>query len=771
MHNNAAMKFSLLKKSINTPQYQKSITETLDAQNEFISTLQTNQYTHYEILELIHMAQDKLVRSLLITHLLSMEEYVKSLMGNSILNRLGSHEFHIPSRLNPLIHQMDISHLTLEQIKRIQPEAAISILCSIPHFHLLNKDQINELIGQYPYPAVIQYWINHFALMPNAYYTLAHLSKLVDTHVLNEVHQLSQDKKTAIINSILEHLDLYNPLFKLLHEDELEHQLKTAINHYLNGNQHQNYVIYIKLLTRKLFLEQTLLSLDTIQLLISLNDNKEFSEITKKTSYLINYYLRFKAQSGDTQLFYNEGKLNIHVMTQLVQLIPSLPPKEEETRRLLKWIQPTEQQQPQSIVEQNPIPENSLIPLLAQKEKSVRAFDYFLLHFKGNTRNLSKTIKNYLEYHVQEGCSESRRKTIYHTAILMNRPEVKNSVREAIYTSLLHYPELYDESISCWLLRYDAKRTLQHFGLKGGAPNYILIMELCTDALKKLDPTKDKHIIQIANQAYAEARQELSFSEEKGFFTWLIQRIKRCWINGWTGFFSPNLPVYVAPSYTKPIVTDRELSVLEPESKPTIKDSEQKLARILKNIEKHCTIQNIDELIDIMTTNSFKANAQEELNLRTRINLLFHELILDSKQNKGINSWLAKNHHILNVNRFRLLELIFTHGSREDLELFINQVNDDSTYLPPARVTTQIQSIVSEFKVVLPELNDEIELPPQKGAAAASELLSMDTMSNLFNNAWSWTKGNVGVFFANNSALPPPAETPPQTPLNPNTLH
>ncbi|MBL7480846.1 type IV secretion protein Dot [Legionella bononiensis] len=763
MQSNADIKFNLMKILINTTQYQTSITETQEAQNAFINTLQINQYTHHEIIELIHSTQDKLVKSLLITHLLSMEEYLNNLMGNSILNRLTNNESHTPSRLNPLIHQLDITHLTIEQIKRLQPEAAISILCSIPHFHLLNEDQINELLGQYPNPGVIQYWMNHYALMPNAYYILAHLSKLVDSHVLTEIHKMDHQKKETLINCMLEHLDLYNPRFKLLHENEQEKHLKTAINHYLNGKNHDHYVSYIKLLAKKLLSKPVPLSVETIQLLMHLNGSTEFSDITNKTGYLTNYYLRLKAQSGDTQLFYKEGTLIIHNMTQLIQLRPPLPQKEEEKGGIIRWIHPAEQQEPQSMDEHNTIPENPLIQLLAKKEKSTKAFDYFLLHFKGKTETICKTIRNYLGYYVQEGCSESRRKTIYHTAILMIRPEVNKSVREAIYTSFLQYPELYDENISYWMFKYDAQRTLQHFGLKGGVPNYILVMEICTDALKKLDPKKDEQLIQIATKAYSEAKQELSFSEDKGFFALLIQRIKRCWINGWTGFFSPNLPMYVAPSWSKPMDTDEERVVLEQENRTIIKTPDYKLPSLLKNLEKQCSLQKLDELIEDMSKNPFNTDAHEELNLRARINLLFHELLLDSQHNKGIESWLSKNHQVLNANRYRLLELMLIMGSPQDLELLIKQINEDSSYSQLIHNSSNLESIVDEFSVILPELKAETELSKRNSSISTSEPITLDKVSSLVTDAWNWTKGNVGSFFAPNSNSVPSDNTPSNT--------
>lgn len=44
-----------------------------------------------------------------------------------------------------------------------------------------------------------------------------------------------------------------------------------------------------------------------------------------------------------------------------------------------------------------------------------------------------------------------------------------------------------------------------------------------------------------------EAKLELSFTKEQGFFSSVIKWIKRCWAYGWSGFFKPNQPEYITP--------------------------------------------------------------------------------------------------------------------------------------------------------------------------------------------------------------------------------
>ena len=172
------------------------------------------------------------------------------------------------------------------------------------------------------------------------------------------------------------------------------------------------------------------------------------------------------------------------------------------------------------------------------------------MHFNGDIETIKEAINDYLAFFAREGCTEIRKKSVHQISDFMLKNDIDPAIREAIFVALLRYPVVYDRQISSKLLQYNAPRAIHHFGLKGGEQNYRQVINLCTLALDKLDSNDDYEIIQVANTARAEAELELNFNEERGFFANLFRRLKRCWISGWTGFFSPNLPTYVIQAST-----------------------------------------------------------------------------------------------------------------------------------------------------------------------------------------------------------------------------
>ncbi|HAT8172022.1 TPA: type IV secretion protein Dot, partial [Legionella pneumophila] len=330
MKRNELLNFDLLKIAILNKDYLASINHTKESQLDFIYALNANKFNYQQILELIALAQDSQIKSLLITCLLSKKEYLDNLKGESFLAHLSQSEFHSPPRLNALIHQLNLNCLTVGQIELLQPEACVTLLCSIPHFHQLSEKQVEKILLKYPKPDMIAYWLHHYSSRPNAHFILAHLMNLVDVHVVDELNKMDATKKESIIMNMVEHLELFDPTHPLLINQNEEKRLISAIQRYLYGQHHDAYVTYIKLLVYKLLSRNYQFSPQAMQLLICLNNLEEFKELNNKIAYLTNYYLRASAQSGDSSLFYNDSRINITSMTQLVQLAAKFPTKSKE---------------------------------------------------------------------------------------------------------------------------------------------------------------------------------------------------------------------------------------------------------------------------------------------------------------------------------------------------------------------------------------------------------------------------------------------------------
>ncbi|MBI2785217.1 MAG: hypothetical protein HYX60_02455, partial [Legionella longbeachae] len=196
--------FELFKAAIGNPEYLTEITKDKSCQANFLMTIDQRNLSLPDILESIQIVKNQEVQSLLIIYLLRKKEYVTNLKGNSFLNRLNAKENHIPSRLNALVHQLDLKTLTTSMIEQLEPEAAVSILCSVPHFHQLTREQTEALITRYPKHEFIAYWIYHFALMPNAHNLLAHLMKCAGTNIVDELIKMDSYQKDLIISNIIE---------------------------------------------------------------------------------------------------------------------------------------------------------------------------------------------------------------------------------------------------------------------------------------------------------------------------------------------------------------------------------------------------------------------------------------------------------------------------------------------------------------------------------------------------------------------------------------
>lgn len=744
MKKNEPLNFDLLQIAILNKDYLASINKSKESQLDFIYALNANQFNHLQILELIALVQDSQVKSLLIICLLSQKEYLDSLKDESFLVHLNTNDFHSPSRLNTLVHQLDKNCLTMAQIELLRPEACATLLCSIPHFHQLSEKQVEKILLKYPKPNMIAYWLNHYSSMPNSHFILAHLMKLVDVHVVDELSKMDAVKKEAIITNMIEHLELFDPIHPLLINQDEEKRLIFAIQRYLYGHHHESYVNYIKQLVYRLLNINYQFSPQTMQLLISLNNIEEFRELNNKMAHLTNDYLRASAQSGDTSLFYNDSRINITSMTQLVQLAPSLPTKSKEKSFLSSLlcgikIGDTSTEEVSTIKPSNDIPEHSLVKKLIENKRTVKSLDYFLMHFKGDYKQLSKIINDYLSYYAQEGCTGTHRRSLYHLVVLMSLNDISTSLREAIFTSFLNYPELYDEQISYSLLVYDAKRTIRYFGMQKGENNYTKIIDLCDSALKKLNPNKHKEIVSIATKALVEAKLELSFSEGSGFIAQLIRRLKRCWHYGWTGFFSPNPPTFVVPmdNPVKP-VENKEEPNLQQRKYFTNYKPETTLEIMLKDLKSGYTQQKLNELIEALSVFSMQKNPKHELKIRMELHHLFHQLLLESKNDLILDSWLAKNQQFLIKNRFRLFEMLLIKDSRAEMESFLKEIDEDSTHFT---------SIRNEFTNALPELN-----PFNSESVSSSKVTEptiLDTATELAANLKN-TLHSLGGFFSSN---------------------
>lgn len=737
MKDGGLLAFELLEFAVENPEYLKSINATESSQAHFLSRLANSNFTLPQLLSLVGKSKDAQVRTLLIIYILSQKSLLDSLTGESIISQLTIKDVHLPARLNSLVHLMDLKTLIPSRVASLQPEAAVNLLCSVPHFHLFTEELIESLLGVYPEKTVISYWTNHFALMPNAQVAMANLFKSADTHVVNALNAMHSAKKEAIIGKVIENLDLYHSIPKILFEDHEENRLILALRLVHNGHQHKHYVTFVNRMMDKLLSKNHAFSSPAIQLIIALTSKKEFSELNNKTAYLTNHYLRANAQQGDVALFYNAGQLSMQALNQLVQLKAPMPNQPSAAREVfgnligIKTVTPVVQ------VATTNIPENPIINELKTNKKMVTALAYFLIHFKGNTAVIRTMLQDLMHYPTTAGTLDSRRQPVEHISSLLRYKEIESGVKEEIFSMLLQNPEFYDDQIRYSLLAFDARRAVQHFGLKGGEYNYRQVISLCAGALKKLNSSENATAIAIAKQAQSEALLELTFHEERGFFANLLRRLKRCWISGWTGFFSPNLPVYVTPaSNSRKQAGPKQPEV--PATKPKVNTSPD-LSQLLKDTKATLTFEKLNNLIASLQVFALQAKPRDELEIRLNVHELYKRLLANRTVDKNLGSWLSKNQEVLVNNEFRLIELKLIKGNMGELQELTKETQGEHVLL---------RDSIAEFNVPLP-IQKPIVVAEKTAVTPEPDVVTATVQSTvrLATDAWSWTSGNLRGFF------------------------
>lgn len=719
-------RLELFKAAIGNEAYLSEINNTAKNQLHFIITLEENKFTPQELVEMIYIVKDPKIRSLLIISLLSQKDYLSNLKGESIIERIAYGDAHtIPSRLNAWIYQLDVSLLTPDLISRLTAESAASILCSLPHFHLLTESQVNNLISKYPLPSLINYWVKHCALMPNAQYMLVHLMKLIHVNVLDALHELKSESQEAVFYKIIDHLYLFNSLPGRFFSFPLkESYLILAMRHYLSGYFQPIYVTFIEQLMDHLHIKKHKFSSTTIDLLMSLNEFPEFIKLITNSSGLIQNYLKTCAREGSIDLWYQDGHLNIQKMSYLIQ-----------TKNLL--LDP---------IDNTAEEECTAVKAIIRHNKSIKWFEYFLMYYQGDIKTIKTIVQDYLSHHVALQKSPNRDQAIHHMSFLLTRNELNPKVKEALFSSFLRNPELLDDFVSSRLLLYNVIEAVQHFGLQGGINNYQTVINLCSSALKKLNHEQHQELIKIALQAQDEAALELKFSQQKGFFSWLFQYVLRCWIYGWKGFFSPRSPSYVLPLSSLP----KDTQQLSDPYELHLKDEppQDLLALALEMVSKSLTQEKLTLLVNALSLYTLKNGHKDEFATRLKVHNLFFQLINEHEKNKTAYLWLMKNKAPFLHSQSRLLELYIQQCPVAEVISFIKQMDLHSDNL---------KRINEEFNCPVPEQKEQ----SSEQSATTVELSSTDLMKNVGSYVSNWMSHLSGSLFTLKKT--PNAEDPTKT--------
>ncbi|WP_133136816.1 hypothetical protein [Legionella rowbothamii] len=721
-------KIDLFKAALGNEAYLAEINSNATSQLKFITTLEENQFTPQELIELINIMHEPRVRTLLIVRLLGQSEYLVNLKGESVLKRVAFKESRTePSRLNAWIHQLDVTILTTELINKLDPEAAVSLLCSVPHFHQLSTTQVQALLYKHLHRELIFYWVRHYAFLPNAHYVLAHLMKLIYSEIIDAIKDQEPSKQVLLTSTIIEHLHLFHPLpKKLLLLVNQESHLILAMKLYLNGHYYEAYTSFIKQLTNSLLQANHAFSAEAIELLLALENVSELNEIQVRTRELTsNYfcgYLKTNALAGSTYPLYHNRRLNIQKIVQHVVLDDIPNPSQLLNDEMATTV-------------------NEFLA----KYQSINFFEYFLIHYRGDIKSIERLINDYLSHFADAGDWAKSRQAMQRLIFLLPNAQLDSNLRDSIFSAILQQTRSSDERIIQKLFLYDARATIRHLGFMGEQGNYQVIANLCSWALNELI-TIDQDMIQIAQRAQAEAEFELGLSNNDGLFSSLIKYIKRCWFYGWTGFFTPRNPIYVLPESMKSAVATVEpLSEDEP-ALPIEKD----IHALLKEMAPPTILTQgqFEALARALTHYAFTDSPSDEFETRMKVQALFNYVVHHNENQLRLYAWLKCNQGPFMENHFRLLALSCRQRPLSETEILIKQINDG----PGKLIRT-----AAEFNCPLPELNEEL-LVVTDAVADVNQVITVtkETLSvyseqvvKTAQSTWGWMVKNFNdSFFA-----------------------
>lgn len=737
-------KIDLFKAALGNEAYLTEINYDSHTQHKFIETLEENQFTPSEIIELIHIVNEPRVHTLLILRLLGQHEYLDNLKGESVLSRLAYKEEYVaPSRLNAWVHQLDITVLSPELINKLAPEAAVSILCSIPHFHQLTAEQIQALLHKHLSRELIFYWVRHYAYFPNAYHVLAHLMKLIYTEVIDAIKEQNANRKTLLITNIIEHLHVFHPLpKKFLTLANQESHLILAMKLYLNGHYYQAYTSYIKQLTDMLLHNQHVFSQEATELFFTLEEVSELKSMKSSIAELTNAYfgahLKINAQQGNIRVLYHDNALNVPKITQTIHLQSVLLTTGNRDYHI------TNAQHEM----------NTVFNEFIKSYQTINFFEYYLIHYCGERTLIEYALNDYLHYCIRHRESVNNIFAIQRLIFLLSCTPLDIESKQALFTALLNHSHHYSERVLQKLFLYNPLATLQHFGLQGGKNNYQIVHDLSSWALSEPSLANNQQLIQIAQQAQAEAELELTFCEQQGLFANLIKYLKRCWIYGWTGFFSPLKPLYVCPEsnppkHATPHTSASIIKLLTPKEKDlhTLLNEMQSSNRL--------TQEHFINLIAMLNQYSLKDLIADEFAMRIRIHKLFNSVIQHHDQYYSLYTWLKCNQGPFMDNHFRLIELSFQEYSRSETDSLIQQITDGPD---------KLMRIAHECNCDYPQQN-EMLLPLQNASADVHQLVTTTTetlnqcsgyVAKAARSTWGWVNSITNSFFTNTATAKPP---------------
>lgn len=622
--------------------YLLKIIKTPEKQNDFINLLEQKTFSPAKIITLITQITNSTVRNLLIIHLLSRNDYLHRLTEKTFLDLFDCKKSHLKaSRLNPFLAYLDISKLPDFLITKITPEAAVSILCYVPFFHLLTEAHIKQLIPKSFSRSFTDFWINNYASLPNAHYILAHLLKILSIDIWHAIKNLDSAPQKTILLSMIEHLNLYeNDIEQLLNLSKEESYLLFAMNLCLKKNVQPVYFKYIKQLAAHLLSQQSL-STETIRILIPLNCFSEFDELRAGCASQIKDLVKEQAKQGDLSIFYHNGTFQGAAIYQ----------------RIMYLVEPDTIQSTH---------ETSII----HKKSSITLLEFFLEYLNCTPDITKKIVQDYIVY--ERNHHPKNNKRLHLISDLLTQRHIKKPIKDVIFEELLAKSDYLDEHVCAQILVYGGVTTLNYCYHHN--QSFENMINLCKKGLTVISAPKHDPSIQLIQQHMLDVSFEQHLETYNTTFYKIVAWGLRGIRYGWDHFFRPLKPRF-KDDYS--VESPSRSHLLSLPANENIDKSFNQLILEYQNrlLNKH----QINSLFDKLRTYSEHESPVKELETRIEFDRLVKAMHI-SHSTRLKQSCLPSHQELMQYNQLRIMELVFAIHSTRDGITFIRNYQNKSTF-------------------------------------------------------------------------------------------
>ncbi|KTD08017.1 hypothetical protein [Legionella jamestowniensis] len=681
--NSSPEHIALLDSVLQQENHVKMITTNADTKLTLYAVLNQCQFAVNDLINLQKKSDNPIIKSLIGAHLLGRQDFIDQLQGEAFIAQLADAEKPLCPRLSPLIKDLHLEELPSDVVKQLHPEAAATLLCSIKNFHRLDKvcvEPLLHILGEQT-EVFISYWLTYLATMPNSVKPLIAMTNLLSTKIPTALANLSENKRHPILSLFIQHLnELDGTRVKTFIPLCEESHLNYAAHLYLYKGQSETISVqFIHELTDKLLEKKAAFSSQTIQLLMRLSEDSNFSALRGKLGRATSDYLRSSALFADCSIFYDEGRLNIKRMQKLVPLQSGQKTTEAQHHFLQAFTQTFKNMfiaQESSALQLNDLTINPLIDVIMKDSDKLPSFDYFLIHYHGKLEPLERCFNDYLDY-LTENTSSTTSKRLHTIAWLLTRAEMNANIKGILFNALLSHPQLLDGQISGGLLMFNCEQAILRFGMNG---NYQTVINLCSWGLPFLEVGSDDE--KMAKRALKEAQFESSISTVTGFLAPLRVWLKRSFFYGWEAWFEPRKPHYVLLNNTRNSETSSSTIILQKlqtektgEDNPTEENrlSRENLETLLTHLDATAPIPSLTTLVHALSIYDWQKAMTTEIQTRKTVDDLFDALWQRTKWDKNLANWFYPHLDPFINNRQRLIGLYIQENQQEHLTSLLSR--------------------------------------------------------------------------------------------------